>query len=236
MRLIAWNANFNNRRRTLEETVALLRPLHADLLIISETTLPGEGSPLRARGIGAGVPSLVVVARDGLTLEAHPANDGAPTLMGAFEVGGDLEFSLLAIWPVQRKGDPTYHQVLMSGLDRFSNFLGCGRAIMAGDFNSNTRVMFQKHTHPEFVEAAKKSGLVSAYHFQSDEAHGKETVATYRHGTGESNVFHIDYCFVSEPLASASTLSVLRSAYWAQLSDHYPVVLDVPDVALGAPF
>ena len=30
MRLIAWNANYNARRRTLEETAALLAPLHAD--------------------------------------------------------------------------------------------------------------------------------------------------------------------------------------------------------------
>ena len=40
MRLIAWNANFNNRRRTLEQTAALLAPLHADIYVLSEVPPP----------------------------------------------------------------------------------------------------------------------------------------------------------------------------------------------------
>ena len=232
MRLIAWNANFNNRRRTLEQTAALLAPLHADIHVLSEVPPPNESNPLNAKWMGDKAPGLAVFARDGLTLDAHPANDGAPTLMGGFSVGGELNFSLLAVWPVQRKDAPTYHEILMTGLDRFSELLKCDNAIMAGDFNSNTRVSFQERTHPKFVAAAEAFGLASAYHLQTGELHGQETVATYRHGLSDDKLFHIDYCFVSRQLASSANLSVLRSAYWTQLSDHYPVVIDVPDAVL----
>ena len=162
MRLVAWNANFNNRPRELEETAKLLGPLHADLIVLSETKPPKEGNSLNAVWIGEGQPGLAVIAREGIILVAHSANVGAPTLMGGFYVRGDLNFSLLSVWPVQRVGDPTYHQVLMAGLSRFSDFLGHGRAIMAGDFNSNTRVSGQERSHPKFVQAADDSGLVSA--------------------------------------------------------------------------
>jgi hypothetical protein len=39
-RLVGWNANYNNYRRTFEESVALLEPFAADVLVISETQPP----------------------------------------------------------------------------------------------------------------------------------------------------------------------------------------------------
>ena len=132
MRLIAWNANYNARRRTLEETAALLAPLHADILVISETAPPCRGNPLHAHWTGA-TPGLAVIARHGLELEPHPANEGAPPLMAGYTVHGDLEFSLLALWPVQIDGGPNYHRVLMAAINRYAALLTTERTIMAGD-------------------------------------------------------------------------------------------------------
>lgn len=233
MRLIAWNANYNARRRTLEETAALLAPLLADVLVISETAPPCGSNPLHAHWVGTTPGLAIVPLKKGLELEPHPANQGAPTLMAGYTVHGPVEFSLLAIWPVQRAGDPSYHRVLMAALDRFADLLRTGRAIMAGDFNSNTRVAGQRTTHPKFVRAGESLGLLSAYHALTGETHGQETVATYRHRPGESHGFHLDYCFVSRPLVAAASLGVLTDGDWPQRSDHFPVVLDIPDAALG---
>ena len=232
MRLIAWNANYNARRITLEETAVLLAPLHADILVISETAPPCEGNPLGAHWTGC-TPGLAVIARAGLELVPHPANVGAPPLMAGYTVRGDLVFSLLALWPVQINGGLNYHRILMAALDRYADLLTTGRAIMAGDFNSNTRVSGQQTTHPKFVGAAESLGLVSAYHALTGDAHGRETVGTYRHGARDSKEFHLDYCFVSRPLVESASIRVLREGDWPQLSDHFPVALDIPDAVLS---
>ena len=232
MRLIAWNANYNARRRTLEETAALLAPLHADILVISETAPPCRGNPLHAHWTGA-TPGLAVIARHGLELEPHPANEGAPPLMAGYTVHGDLEFSLLALWPVQIDGGPNYHRVLMAAINRYAALLTTERTIMAGDLNSNTRVSGQQTTHSKFVATAESLGLVSAYHALTGECHGLETVGTYRHGARDSKEFHLDYCFVPHSLVESANLIVRRDGDWPQRSDHFPVVLDIPDAALS---
>jgi len=84
MRLVGWNANYNNHRRAFEENVALLEPFKADVLVICETAPPQPGD--RAFFVG-GTPGLAVVARDGIEIEPHPMNDGAPPLFARFRVG-----------------------------------------------------------------------------------------------------------------------------------------------------
>ena len=108
---------------------------------------------------------------------AHPENARAPRLAG-FSVRGSVEFELVAAWPVQAKGDPSYHRTLMEILTVFGSTLGSGRAILAGDLNSSTRVLSQSSTHSKFVTAAAALGLVSAYHERAGELHGEETVPT----------------------------------------------------------
>lgn len=43
MRLVGWNANYNNHRRAFEENVALLEPFKADVLVICETVRSAVG-------------------------------------------------------------------------------------------------------------------------------------------------------------------------------------------------
>ena len=123
----------------------------------------------------------------------------------------------------------------MDGLGHFGSFLNSGPVIIAGDLNTSPRVQDQKVTHGIFVEAARRLGLVSVYHEQSGEAHGKETHDTYRHNSITPGSFHLDYCFVSLELAAAATVSILGSAEWCKRSDHSPVVLDIPDRAFNEP-
>lgn len=232
MRLIAWNANFNGKRRTLEQDAEILAPLHADILVISESAAPSILNPLGATWVGRNAVGLAVVGRAGLSVKQHPANDRAPSLMIGLEVSAACPFFLLAMWPVKGPLGPSYHQTLMSGLELFSDRFAGMPIVMAGDFNSSTKVASQSKTHPKFVKAANDLGLVSAYHYHSGELPGSESGPTYRHGNGIDKLFHIDYCFVSNEIALCATVSVLRSAYWSALSDHYPLVLDIPDAGL----
>ena len=232
MRLVAWNTNYNCNRRSLEENVRLLGPLNADLLVLSEAAAPGADNPLGAHWIGDRRPGLAVVAPTGLKLIPHPANADAPTLVGAFTASGRIAFDLLAVWAVKQTGGPSYHDILTAGLERYGGLLRSSRAIMAGDFNSSTYVSGQEFTHPQFVKRAESLGLVSAYHEQTGERHGEETVTTYLHNFEANMGFHIDYCFVAKSLMGSVKLCVLNDAEWAGRSDHYPLVLDVSNKAL----
>ena len=234
MRLIAWNANYNNRPRSLEETVALLEPLKPDLLVLSEIAPPSKSNPLSAHWVGGAAPGLAVITLDNFDITPHPANEGAPPLVGGFSVRGRIDFDLLAAWPVKTRDMSTYHQILMSTLDRFSDFLSSGTTILAGDLNSSTRVSGQGVSHPQFVNRAQSMGLVSAYHTLTGESHGEETTATYLHGPKESDRFHIDYCLIPEQLIPNARLEILEGGYWEKLSDHFPLVLDITDDALAS--
>lgn len=232
MRLVAWNANYNNRRRSFDETVALLQPLHADVLVLSETALPETSDGDRVQWIGDVAPGLAIVVGDGFELSAHGANVGAPELVGAFRVRGRVALDFLAVWPVQRREGPRYNHILMDTLERFADLLASGSALLVGDLNSNSRVSAQRSTHPAFVARASELGLVSAYHAQTGEQYGAETVPTYPHGSS-GTAFHLDYCFVPQRLAASTNASVMRGGDWALRSDHFPLVVDIPDAALG---
>lgn len=234
MRLVAWNANYNIQRRSLEDSLKLLEHLNADLFVISETGPATHDSSAGIWYVGD-EPGLAVVAADRLTLQPVDENADAPPRVLGFRVGGDCEFDLLAAWPVSRKGDPTYHQVLMSTVERYSGLLCGGRAIFAGDLNSNSRVTAQRSTHPRFVSALADLGMESVYHATTSESHGEESVPTYRHSSGPQRDFHIDYCFVAAGLLDAASLEILCDPYWMTVSDHYPLVLDVSDDALARP-
>lgn len=226
MRLISWNANYNSHRRSLDESAALLSALAGDVLILSEGGRPLPDSQLEVRFVG-GVPGLAVVTRPGLHLQPHPENDAAPDLLAGYHVSGDASFDLLAVWPVTRPGDPSYHQILIAALDHCSDLLGSGRAVMVGDFNSSTKVSSQVRTHPRFVSAAADLGLASLYHVQTGEPHGSESVSTYRHSSGTERDFHLDYCFVNQALLGKAHLEILHDESWMRVSDHYPLVIDL---------
>jgi len=234
LRLVAWNSNYNTQRRSLEASVALVEHLNADILVISETGPVAPVGGLRAWYVGD-VPGLAVVASDGVDLFPCPENEGAPPRMLGFAVRGKFNFDLLAAWPVSRKGDPSYHEVLMTAVDRYARILGGERVIVAGDLNSNTRVSFQRDTHPRFVSAMSDLGLRSVYHAASGEPHGEESIPTYRHSPGPQRDFHLDYAFVSAALAGTAELKILHDSYWMTVGDHYPLVLEVHDNALAAP-
>ena len=227
MRLVAWNANFNNRRRSFEEDVALLDSLNADVIVLSETARPRGDQPGRVAWIGAEAPGLGVTTRNGYTMSAHERNASAPSLFGGFRVVGPCSFNLLAAWPVTRSPKDSYHGLLQTSLKHFADLLAQERVILAGDLNTSSRVSAQIRTHPRLVASAADRGLTSIYHYQTDEGHGQEKTSTYRHSGRVKKEFHIDYCFLSKALLDVATLQILTDGEWETRSDHYPIVLDL---------
>jgi len=233
VRIAAWNTNYNNnnKKRSFEDVIAMADPLHADILVLSETWSPKESCKLPVEWVGQEGPGLAIVACSDLHLTPHPANGGAPPLVGGYAVHGRVNFKLLAAWPVKLDGGDSYHNVLIKSLKRFEDVLGAENSLFAGDLNSSTGVSDQRVSHPKFVEEAEKLGLASLYHEQTGENHGDESVKTYRHGNAKQ--FHLDYCFASRRLRPAANISVLRGGDWSSRSDHFPVVVDIPDAAFA---
>jgi len=229
MRLIAWNANYNNRRRSFEADLELLAHLNGDVIVLSETSRPGVEVSGRVVWIGDEAPGLVVAARNGYSVKPSEMSADAPRLSGGFKVAGPLHFNLVAVWPVKLTQGDSYAQVLDACLHFHANLLSGERVILAGDLNSNSRVTGQAQSHSHFVEKATALGLTSIYHHQSGEEHGSETKVTYIHGKTSPRPFCLDYCFVSRPWLDSASLQILDGPEWKNLSDHFPLVLDLPD-------
>ncbi len=235
MRLIAWNANHNNNQhRTFEENAEFLFAEGADLVVVSEIAKPVEVAEGRIAFFGTGNPGLAVMVRNGYTLTSCSLNPNAPKLFAGFHVHGAVSFNLLAVWPVQEKGGPSYSQLLDQALETFANFLRDGRTVIAGDFNSSSRVSAQRDTHPAFVAKVSALGLRSIYHTQTGQPHGEEKIGTYRHHDAVRSRFHLDYCFLSPALFDGASMRVLDGVKWETLSDHYPIVVDLTDSQMPA--
>ena len=229
MRLIAWNANYNNRRRSFEADLELLAHLNGDVIVLSETSRPQTEVTGKVVWIGSEAPGLAVAVQNRYALEPNEAAVAAPKFSGAFKVNGPLKFSLLAVWPVKRTQRDSYAQILDACLDVHADLLSGDRVVLAGDLNSSSRVSGQRRSHPRFVRRAAALGLTSVYHHQSGEEHGSESTATYLHGRTSPRPFCIDYCFVSKPWVRLASLQILNGVPWTDLSDHFPLVLDLTD-------
>lgn len=231
MRLVSWNAYVGSKKaRTLAECYEYLRPLHADVVVLSEGPMvPTEGT--WAWPADPGVPRLHVWASTEYTIRPLPVGDPVPRQSGLFTVAGPVTFTLSAIWPVQSERGPRYARLLADTLALHTDALRQGHAILAGDLNSSPGVNGQAASHGKFVERASSAGLVSAYHHQEGVEHGAEATGTLRRGKTEPKQFHIDYCFVTRTLAPAATLSIIKNEEWSARSDHWPLVLDIPNTA-----
>ncbi len=231
MRIVSWNANYNNKkRRTLADNISLVAPLHPDLVVLSETSdEANEGSG--ARIVGHSSPVLAVVPFNGFSIRPLSPVGNAPPLAGFFDVSGPRHFTLGAIWPIQKKTGPRYASLLTAMLAHFATELSSAPLILTGDFNSNTAVVGQERSHPKLISRLEQAGLSSAYHHQSGEKHGRETLATFVQGKKSPKRFHIDYCFASSDLLPACTVAIPQSSAWLGLSDHFPLIIDVPDAA-----
>ncbi len=155
-----------------------------------------------------------------VTEDAHP---GLPWYL-PFSVDG---INVIALWAHQLTREMRYVRVTHEVVDRHLGFLSGDRALLMGDFNSNT-VWDKEHpgrNHSMLVEKLAGLGLGSVYHRQEAVVHGAEPAKTYFHTRNEEFGHHIDYAFLNDGAAAALQIGSARD--WLAHSDHMPLVLDI---------
>lgn len=113
---------------------------------------------------------------------------------------------IIAAWPTRTDNNAPkdYPQIAMEALQYYAPHLEENPTIISGDMNcykgqAGETKQFCIQTIFEFLEGI---GYVSAYHHQTREDIGKESVATYYHRFNEKSPFFLDYTFSNIPISS----------------------------------
>jgi endonuclease/exonuclease/phosphatase family metal-dependent hydrolase len=135
--------------------------------------------------------------------------------------------NLVALWAHQLNRELRYVRVTHEIVDRHAKFLAGGKALLIGDFNSNT-VWDRAHpgrNHSMLVEKLAGLALSSVYHRDEAMDHGAEVTKTYFHAKNMRFGHHIDYAFLSD--GTSASLRVGEAEDWLAHSDHMPLILDL---------
>ena len=248
MRVTTWNCY---RGKTVDHSLELLAPLHADLVTLQECVRPrGESTSVIWRDTGHedAVAETVFESREGTSviwrgtdrdpqagtavistqaavrLEAINIPNLHPTVVPV-RIAAPQPFVFVGVWT-----HPPYNKVAweaMSACDAASDGLP---VVAAGDFNSSPSVQGQKTASTEFLKRMQcELGLISAYHHFSGEDYGSETCASFYFQWKESAPYHLDYCFVPEGWKNRlAGVEVGTFEDWPQ-SDHRPLTVDLKD-------
>ena len=241
MRIVAWNCNM-----ALHRKAGALLALRPDIAIVSECARPDimcrrapidwfEADPVWIgnnpnKGLG-------VFTFNGYTATQHDTFHHTLKYIAPVRINGPEDFNLLAVWAQNASGGNTRKRQagpLRRALTKYRDFLSDGDVVVAGDFNNN--VQWDRPgwriNHFTVVEMLEKFGIVSAYHHQSSEAQGAETVPTHywRDRKKDGPTYHIDYIFLPEAwLGAVSRFDVGSFEDWcgSGLSDHVALVVDI---------
>jgi hypothetical protein len=235
VRLVAWNCAGRH-----PDDAAALGALNADVLVLSECLASRMPSHVRSAWTGfPGAKGLGVAARAPWDVAAVVPGVDAPDQLLVSVSDGATRFDVLALWPVQRRGGPSYAETVADAVARHRGRLASGGTLIAGDLNCSVGLGRRDgRIFAETVEALRSIGLVSAYHELTGAAHGAEPDATlfWRWRDAEGSRFHIDFVFAPRTWLAGASVQVGGYDDWVAsgASDHCPVVLDL-DGALLCP-
>jgi exonuclease III len=231
MRILTWNCNGAFRSK-----FQLLDQFKADVLIIQECENPHQSLPLYREWAGEHVwigrlpyKGLGIFARNGHRLQRLHWPDAGASFFLPVLVDDDLQ--LVGVWTQSaRKTAENYvgqlGLYLLQNLDWFNE-----RTVMAGDFNSNTKLdrPKAKWTHARCAFDLQSGGLVSLYHQSTGEHHGGETCPTFFLHRDRAKPFHIDYAFAHRSLIldRGSQVLIGLPEQWLDHSDHMPLVFEI---------
>ena len=225
-RVTSWNCY---RGAKIEDSLALLAPLRADLVALQECRHPaGEDASIIWRGADPLQGVAVVSTSPAVPVEAIEIPSLHPTVVPVV-VQAAQPFLFVGVWT-----HPPYNEVAWEAMTACVAAADGMPVVAAGDFNSSPRVVGQERESPRFLQQMQDElGLVSAYHHVHGESPGAETRATHYHQWNESKPFHLDYCFVPETwLGHLASVEVGSFAAWPQ-SDHRPLTVDLTSDSPG---
>lgn len=148
------------------------------------------------------------------------------------KIGGPEKFELYPVWAcIPRSGaDDRYIRQIHLFLDTFKKKHFGSKAILIGDFNSNS-IWDNEHrtrSHGMAVVRLKQKGMQSAYHQFFEKVPGKESHPTIYFRKNLKLTYHIDYCFLSEQLlARIKKVEVGQAKSWLKFSDHMPLTVSI---------
>lgn len=227
MRLVSWNCY-----QKFDRNYGLLHALDFDVAVVAECGPfePGldqvrELTSLMKAPLPNGSKYLGVFAQSPWQIEPLELDVGSlPWLLPA-RVTGPIEFTLLAVWPVDSFGSYTSQtaKVIADVLPHLA-----GQVILAGDLNAPISTSVTQHQRN--VSALVEAGLISAFSHTrgaSDDAITAEP--TYYQHRREDLAFHIDHVFIPTAWASRVTMTVGDFSTWvgAGHSDHVPLIVDL---------
>jgi hypothetical protein len=211
-----------------QEDILALRP---DLVVLqecSERHIRESGAPF-AHWVGKNPhKGLGVLGFGEHTFALSPAYTDTYPWFLPFRVE-DEHLNVLGVWASVKEGQERYVRITHRAIDYYRTFLAAGGAVAIGDFNSNAiwDAAHAGNSHSALVEKLERLRMRSAYHAQTRERQGEETVPTfflYRH---VDRGYHIDYAFISQSLLEDAALRILDPGRWLRRSDHLPLLLDI---------
>lgn len=214
-----------------------IQTLGADVLIIQECEDPEKSSDLvyknwatnyfwigenKNKGLGVFADSHIKLSK--LNWESNGEKYFLPC-----NVNND--FNLLATW-CHGANSPTFGYIGQLWKYLQINKPKLGKAIIAGDFNSN--VIWDKWdrwwNHTDVVRELEELGIESIYHSYFKETPGKESRSTFYLQKKLSKSYHIDYVFASTVFHSkVKQFEIGSTEEWLIKSDHMPILLQFAD-------
>ena len=133
---------------------------------------------------------------------------------------------IIAAWPTRTNNNAPkdYPQITTEALQYYAPYLKEFPTIISGDMNcykgqAGETKQFNIQTIFEFLEGI---GFVSAYHHQTGEVLGNESVATYYHRFNEKSPFFLDYTFSNIPVKS-----YVLCEWNKETSDHVAQIINI---------
>ena len=121
---------------------------------------------------------------------------------------------------------PDYRAEIDQALSAFGDLIAEMPTVLLGDLNTGPKVGDPYIRGKDVFARLGERGLFSAYHAHHGVEHGSESHATYFHASGGNSPWHIDYCFVSQPLLPrVMSVEIGDGATWASRSDHRPLTV-----------
>ena len=236
MKIITWNCNGAFRKKF--EQIA---SFNADVYIIQECENPAECLDKNYRAWAENFLWIGDSKNKGLAVFAHPeieltALDWSNkfqdhTVKHFLPCKINQDFNLLAVW-THRNKSPNFGYIgqlwkyLQVNKDKLNT------AIIAGDFNSNTRwdEWDRWWNHTDVVRELKELGIESLYHKYFMESQGAETKPTLFFQKNLEKPYHIDYIFGSARFSeNIKSVEVGQAKKWLTISDHMPIMCEISD-------
>ena len=145
-------------------------------------------------------------------------------VVGAIDVDGPTPFKLIAVWAYL--SETLAVNPVLDAVDRWSDWIGAGPLLVAGDFNTGSAWRDQPayKDHPPIVERLALLGLRSAYHDHHGVEQGVDEATTFI--SSADGRYMIDHIFVPRTWTVAS-FEVGDVDTWRGRSDHMPLIAEV---------